>query len=268
MRTFGWKFALVLALLLPVSSIHAQARLSPGQLDQVVLRIALYPDPLLAQTLTASTYWEQLPEAARWSDEHGYLSGERLAAAISEDHLPWDPSVLALLPFPSVLDLMTGDPSWTQQLGEAVLSQREDVMDAVQHMREKARSLGYLADCPQYRVVVPSAGIVEIVPFDPAFLYVPIYDPLVVFAQPRTHFSVGLSFGSRISIGAAFAPYGWRHPGFGWTSHAIMLDDHPWLRTRENRATYVHPYAIPRPQAGPREEHHRLQPSRRPHRPR
>jgi Protein of unknown function (DUF3300) len=89
--------------------------LPPGELDRLVSRIALYPDPLLAQVLAAATYMDEIPEAARWADEHSYLHGDALARAISEDQLPWDPSVQALLPFPSVLDIMARDVVWTSQ---------------------------------------------------------------------------------------------------------------------------------------------------------
>lgn len=111
---------------------------APQQLDNIVSRIALYPDPLLAQTLTAATFQDQIPDAARWSDEHHYLSGQQLSDAINQDQLPWDPSVLALLPFPSVLDMMANDMNWTNDLGNGVLAQRPDVMDAVQRERHRA----------------------------------------------------------------------------------------------------------------------------------
>src|SRR5579864_2052727 len=81
----------------------------PGELDQMVSRIALYPDPLLAQILAAATFPDQIPDAAGWADQHHYLTGDALAEAIQADQLPWDPSVQALLPFPSVLDLMARD---------------------------------------------------------------------------------------------------------------------------------------------------------------
>jgi hypothetical protein len=110
-----------------------------------VERIALYPDPLLANILTASTYWSEIPEAASWADQHSYLKGGALAQAMQADHLQWDPSILALLPFPSVLDMMARDPAWTEQLGNAILTQDAEVMDAVQRMRQRARSYGYLA---------------------------------------------------------------------------------------------------------------------------
>jgi Protein of unknown function (DUF3300) len=88
---------------------------SPAELDKLVSRIALYPDPLLAQILAAATYPDQIPDAAKWADEHHYLTGDDLARAITEDHLPWDPSVQALLPFPSVLEMMASDMDWTTQ---------------------------------------------------------------------------------------------------------------------------------------------------------
>src|SRR5579862_741429 len=82
----------------------------PGELDRLVQRVALYPDALLAQVLSAATFSDQIPDAARWADQHHYLTGDALARAISEDQLPWDPSVQALLPFPTVLDMMASDP--------------------------------------------------------------------------------------------------------------------------------------------------------------
>src|SRR5271167_2524335 len=88
----------------------------PEQLDQLVSRIALYPDPLLAQVLAAATFPDQIPDAARWADQHHELTGQALADAIQADQLPWDPSVQALLPFPSVLDTMASDMGWTTDL--------------------------------------------------------------------------------------------------------------------------------------------------------
>lgn len=220
--------------------------LGPQQLDGLVNRIALYPDPLLAQTLTASTFSDQIPDAAGWADEHSGLKGDALAGAIQADNLQWDPSVLALLPFPSVLDMMARDPSWTQQLGDAVLNQRGDVMDAVQRMRKEAYDYGYLRTSP-YDTVTYTDGYYEIDPVNPAYLYVPVYDPGIVFFAPHPGFAIGaaIHFGPAVVIGAGFAPFGWVHPYFGWRTHAIFFDGRPWGRTWGNRRVYAHPYAHP-----------------------
>ena len=233
--------------------------LAPQQLDPLVSRIALYPDPLLAQVLTASTFSPEIPDAANWSNQHAGLNGDALASAIQQDNLPWDPSVLALLPFPQVLQMMAQDPGWTQALGDAVLVQRPDVMDAVQIMRQQAYNYGYLRPTP-YDNVVNTGGYVEIQPVNPAFLYVPVYSPAVVFAAPRPGIVVGLSihFAPSVFIGPAFVPYGWSRPGFAWGTHAIIIGGAPWGRTWVNRTAYVHPYANAyRPAPGPRVEDHR-----------
>jgi hypothetical protein len=227
---------------------------APGQLDTLVEPVALYPDPLLAQVLTASTYWDQIPQAARWADEHSYLNGEALANAIQEDQLPWDPSVLALLPFPSALDQMARDPGWTQALGNAVLSDRPDVMDAIQRMRREAMSYGYLQSNQYYRVT--SGPYIEILPVTPGYFYVPMYNPGVIFTRPRRPVgpSAVIRFGPGVHVGAYFAPFGWREPAFAWGQHNIIINNHPWERTAQNREHYQHPYAPPvrRPEASAR----------------
>jgi hypothetical protein len=232
--------------------------MAPQQLDQLVQRIALYPDPLLAQVLTASTFWYQIADAAAWANQHAYLHGDALAQAIQADNLPWDPSVLALLPFPSVLDTMARDPQWTGNLGNAVLNQRPDVMDAVQRERRIARNYGYLGPNPYYDVV-DDGGYLEIYPLNPAYYYVPVYDPAVVFFAPRPGFAVvgAIRFAPAIVIGPSFGVFGWFGAGFGWGSHAILIDHRPWVRTFANRGVYVHPYGRPiaRP-TGPRIESH------------
>jgi Protein of unknown function (DUF3300) len=245
----------------PIVSFAQPAALSPPQLDQLVARIALYPDPLLANVLTASTYWTEIPAAAAWADQHSYLKGDALAQAMQADHLQWDPNIMALLPFPSVLDMMARDPAWTQQLGNAVLTQDSDVMDAVQRMRQRAMGYGYLTpnDCMN---VTSSGGYIQILPVDPNVVYVPYYDPLVVFAPPRPGFAIGgaIHFGPGITIGAAFGGWGWwLGSGFAWPSHTILIDRRPWDRVWVNRSAYFHPYVHPwvRP-VGPRVEVHRF----------
>jgi hypothetical protein len=232
--------------------------LDPQQLDALVNRIALYPDPLLAQTLTAATYWDEIADAATWANQHAYLKGDALNQAMLADNLPWDPSVLALLPFPSVLDMMARDPTWTGQLGNAVLSQRPEVMDAVQRLRREARGYGYLASNSAYDVI-DEGGYIEIQSFNPYLYYVPIYDPVVVFGPPRPGLFVGgvIRFGPAVTLGLSFGRFGWFGAGFGWGSHALLIDHRPWVRTYENRSAYVHPYAHPyvRPAAPQHEQH-------------
>jgi hypothetical protein len=235
---------------------------SPEQLDKLVSRVALYPDPLLAQVLAAATFPDQIPDAAKWADEHHYLTGDELASAISDDHLPWDPSVQALLPFPSVLDTMASDMDWTSDLGNAFLAQRQDVMDAVQRMRQKAKDYGYLRS--NDRIVVSGGPYITIDPVDPALMIVPAYDPLIVFAAPRPGFVVGgaIGFGFGVSLGLAFRPWGWGFTRFDWGGHAVFINNAPWGRTWANRGSYGHPYGpgVRRWDAGHRAETHRLIP--------
>ena len=233
---------------------------TPDQLDNMVSRIALYPDPLLAQILAAATYPDQIPDAAKWADEHHYLTGDALANAITGDQLPWDPSVQAMLPFPSVLDMMASDLNWTSDIGNAFLAQRQDVMDAVQRMRQKAKDFGYLRTNQQ--VVVSGGPYIEITPVDPAFMCVPYYDPLVVFAAPRPGFFVGgaIGFGYGVSLGIAFRPWGWGFDRFDWGHHVVFINNRPWGRVWGNRGVYVHAWGpgVRRWDAGRRVESHEL----------
>lgn len=230
----------------------------PQDLDRLVQRIALYPDPLLAQILAAATFPDQIQPAARWSDEHHYLTGPALAQAITTDQLPWDPSVQALLPFPSVLGMMASDMGWTQELGNAFLTQQPDVMDAVQRERHVAYDYGYLRTGPQ--VIVSPGPYIEISPVNPGFIVVPYYNPLVVFYRPRPGFFVGgaIGFGYGVTIGAAFRPWGWGLNRFGWSNHVVFINNARWDRTWDNRRTYVHPYEVHRYEGARAVEHHEL----------
>jgi Protein of unknown function (DUF3300) len=233
---------------------------SPEQLDKLVSRIALYPDPLLAQVLAASTFSDQIPDAARWADEHHYLQGDDLAKAITADQLPYDPSVQALLPFPSVLETMSSDMDWTRDLGNAFLAQRQDVMDAVQRMRQKAKDYGYLRS--NEHIAVSGGPYITIDPVDPAYLWVPAYDPLIVFGPPRPGFFVGgaIGWGFGIGLGVWFRPWGWGYTRFDWGAHAVFINNAPWGRTWVNRGFYAHPYGpgVRRWEPARRAEGHRL----------
>ena len=239
------KLVLMLAVLVAVP-VFAQApppSYAPPQLDQLVARIALYPDPLVAQILAGATYPDQIQDAARWADQHHYLSGQALADAIQADQLPWDPSVQALLPFVSVLDMMASDMNWTTDLGNAFLAQQQDVMDAVQRERRKARDFGYLRSNGQ--IIVGAGPDITIMPVDPGFIVVPYYDPGIVFFAPRRGFMVGgaIRFGFGVTIGGFFRPWGWGYNRFDWGGHAVIINNAPWRRTWVNRGAYVHPYA-------------------------
>ena len=231
----------------------------PEQLERLISRVALYPDPLLAQVLAAATFPNDIPDAARWADEHHYLRGDQLANAINEDRLPWDPSVQALLPFPNVLDTMASDMGWTTDLGNAFLAQRQDVMEAVQRERHRAYEYGYLRTNPQ--VVVSGGPYIAITPVNPGYVVVPYYDPGVVFVAPRPGFFVGgaVRFGFGISVGTAFRPWGWGYDRFDWDRRAVVINNRPWGRDWDNRRVYVHPYEGPRRWEGDhREDHHEL----------
>jgi hypothetical protein len=257
------KFALMMLLALATVPAFAQGppSFAPPQLEQMVSRIALYPDPLVAQILAGATYPDQIPDAAHWADQHHYLTGQSLANAIQGDQLPWDPSVQALLPFPSVLEMMASDMNWTSDLGNAFLAQQGDVMDAIQRDRRKARNYGYLRSNGQ--VVVGGGPYITIMPTNPGYLVVPYYDPRVVFYAPRPGYFVGgaIRFGFGVSLGLSFRPWGWGYDRFDWGGHGVFINNERWGRTWYNRGEYAHPYeGVHRFGPGDRvPEHHELE---------
>src|SRR5579872_2815514 len=197
--------AMLAAVGLAAAQDMAPPAYTPDQLNNLVSRIALYPDPLLAQVLAAATFSDQIPDAASFADANRNLQGPDLANAMTAANLPFDPSVQSLIPFPTVLDMMASDMNWTSALGNAVLAQRSDVMDAIQRMRQTAANYGYLTNNADMRVVA-DAGDIEIEPVDPNFVYVPVYDPTVVFAAPRPGFYVAgaIRFPFGFGVGVAF----------------------------------------------------------------
>jgi len=201
-------FVVCCALATPASAQSAPY-FAPPQLDRMVSRIALYPDPLLAQTLAAATFPDQIPDASYWADEHHGLTGNELAAEIQDDQLPWDPSVQALLPFPAVLHMMASDMNWTTDLGNAFLGQQQEVMYAVQRMRQRARDYGYLRTGPQ--IIVGGGPYITILPARVDYVVVPYYDPIVVYERPRPGFFIGGAIGFRFGVvlGASYRPWGW-----------------------------------------------------------
>jgi hypothetical protein len=163
----------------------AAEKLSPDQLDSLVAPIALYPDPLLAQTLAASTYPLELIQLQQWLAKNKDLKDKALADAVAKQ--PWDPSIQSMAAVPEVVKRLADDIQWTTELGDAFLAQGDDVMDAVQRMRGKAEQKGALKSNEQQTVetkVVESKTVIVVQPTNPEVVYVPSYNPTVVYPPP------------------------------------------------------------------------------------
>ncbi len=206
----------------PLFGTSARAEESPGesyemfypeQLDNLTARIALYPDPLLAQVLLAASFPQQIDEAAR------FLRAGANPDAI--DDQPWDVSVRAVAHYPTVLFMMADDPDWTAALGQAYVYQSTDVMMAVQRLRAQARSRGHLVSTPQMAVVVDS-GYISLWPVHPRYLYVPVYDPAIVFFRGATYWPHPV-----ISFGFGFAIGAWLNYDCDWHRHRVYY--HGWV---------------------------------------
>ena len=166
----------------PAAPAPAGQTLKAEELEALVAGIALYPDNLLAQTMMASTYPLEVVEASRWAAENKKLKDEQLRKALEAQ--TWDDSVKSLVATPSVLDMMNSKLSWTQKLGDAVLAQQSDVMDAVQRLRARAQTAKKLETTKQQKVSVKteqSKQVIVIEPAQPDTVYVPYYDPAVVY---------------------------------------------------------------------------------------
>jgi hypothetical protein len=187
--------------------------LSGAQLDQLLESIALYPDPLIAQILPASTFPTEIVMADR------YVSGGDDPNQI--DQQSWDPSVQALARYPNVLQWMDQNLDWTTLLGQAFLNQQQDVMDSIQRLRQSASNYGNLQSTSQQQVVNDD-GYIEIVPTDPDVIYVPVYQPNQVYYESGDG-SPFITFG----IGCAIGP--WLDCDFDWGHHNIIVwnHDHP-----------------------------------------
>ncbi|MGB9311418.1 MAG: DUF3300 domain-containing protein [Candidatus Acidiferrales bacterium] len=235
----------------PAAPAPPYSQQTPEQLQQLVAPIALYPDSLVAQILAASTFPAQIVEADRWVQNHPDLKGDALAQAVNQQN--WDPSVKALAAFPSVLGNMDKNISWTSSLGDAYYNQQQDVMDAIQVMRQKAQQAGNLKSTPQ-QTVVDQGSTVVIQPANPNVVYVPAYNPWAVYGYPVSPWPYWyqypgiwyggpyLSFGVGFGIGF-FAGFGWGWPHWGadWHGHGIYWGGHPYYSrsaTFYNRNNY------------------------------
>ncbi|MFO7568522.1 MAG: DUF3300 domain-containing protein [Smithellaceae bacterium] len=159
---------------------ESENKISDEELAQMLAPIALYPDPLLSQILIASAYPFEVAEAERWVSRNPHLSGEAMNLALEEKD--WDVSVLALCHYPKVLTLMAENLSWTATLGDAFVNQEEDVMVTVQELRARANDAGNLATTSEQQVIVEQR-IIRIEPISDDYIYVPVYDPLVVYGR-------------------------------------------------------------------------------------
>ena len=224
-----------------------------ADLQQLVAPIALYPDQLVAQVLAAATYPDQVVEADRWLQEQHGLQGEQLARRV--DAQPWDPSVKALVQFPSVLANMDKNLSWTSALGDAYVNHQQDVMDAIQTMRRRAHDAGNLKTTSEQKVVEDGSEV-AIEPANPQVVYVPQYDPWLVYgppvvawpgwypypglfiAEPGIVFGVGLGIGFLGGFG-----WGWGHWGCDWGHRTVVFNHNTFVshsRTFANRQTFAH----------------------------
>ena len=246
MRPTFWKpaAALLLAVLVGWPPVATTQEAGPPafkaeELEQLVAPIALYPDPLVAQVLMASTYPLDVVQAARFAKDNAKLPGDQLSEALKAH--PWDDSVKSLVSFPQALAMMSDKLDWTQKLGDAFLAQQQDLMAAVQRLRAKAHTAGNLkttaeqkvtvasaaaptppaaaaTPAPQTAVVQPAPQVITIEPTNPQVVHVPTYNPAVVYGSwpypayppPAPYYPPGyvagtalLSFGAGMAVGAA-----------------------------------------------------------------
>lgn len=205
--------------------------LADQQLDQMLGPIALYPDPLIAQILPAATQPSQIALAANYLAQGGDPN--------QVDAQPWDSSVKALVWYPEVLQFMDSNLSWTAQLGQAFLGQPTDVMNSIQRLRAQAQALGNLQSSPQ-QTVVNDSGVIDIEPASPDVIYVPVYDPGVIFYQRPYYGRAFVTFGTGFRIGR------WLNHDLDWRDHNVVVwgRDHPrpddwWRRPPAKRRPEV-----------------------------
>lgn len=221
----------------PAQALRAQTskqNFTPEQLDQLLAPIALYPDPLLAQTLMAATYPLEVVEAARWSQANPNLKGDAAVAAVKDKD--WDVSVKSLVAFPQTLAMMNNNLDWTQKVGDAMIGQQKDVAESIQRLRARAQAAGNLKTTSQQKVTTQSTGsssAIVIEPANPEVIYVPYYNPSwaygpwpypaypPVYYPPPPNYGAALMtdmmFGLGVAAGAAmFGGWHWGWSGAGW----------------------------------------------------
>jgi Protein of unknown function (DUF3300) len=213
----------------PPANAQSQQVLKAEELDQLVAPIALYPDALLAEVFMASTYPLEIVQADRWATENKTLKGDQLKAAV--DKQGWDDSVKSLVATPSVLAMISTKLDWTQKLGDAILAQQPDVMDAVQRLRAKAQANNKLTSTKEQKVSVTqqeNKQVIVIEPTVPDTVYVPYYNPAVVYGgwpypayppyyfPPLVGYVPGAVIATGIAFGAGYAVGRWASGGNYW----------------------------------------------------
>lgn len=206
-------FLLATLLFLLIGLAQAEdTTFNEAELDQMMAPIALYPDSLLSQILMASTYPADVDEAVKWSKDNPDQNGDAAVKAVQDKS--WDPSVMSLVAFPQVLDMMGEQPDWVQKIGDAFLADSEGVMDTIQNLRKKAKDEGNLETTEQQKVTVKeqtSETIIIVEPADPQVVYVPVYNSTVVYGtwwwphySPWYYYPPGYGFGSAVVRGIGF----------------------------------------------------------------
>lgn len=228
--------------------------LRPEEIDQLTASIALYPDDLIAQMLSASTYPVEIVQAARFVKEKKDLKGEKLMAAAKDKD--WDPSVKAMLGFPDVLAMMDEKLDWTTKLGDAFLSQQRDVMDSIQRLRRKANEAGNLKTTQEQKVVVEQqTQTIVIQPANPQVVYVPTYNPTVVYGAwpypaypPYPVYRPGyvatgvISFAAGVAVGAAW--HGWGGWHSNWHGGDVDVNVNRYNNFTRNNYTNANRYQV------------------------
>jgi Protein of unknown function (DUF3300)/Chaperone of endosialidase len=242
----------------PSAAASSPQLLKPEVLDQLVAPIALYPDALLSEVLMASTYPLELVQAERWIKENKRLKDDALKAAVEKQ--PWDDSIKSLLATPSVLEMMSTQLDWTQKLGDAVIAQQADVMDAIQRLRAKAQANNKLKSTKEQNVKVTSdqgRQFIAIEPTNPNTLYVPYYDPAVVYGDwpypdyppyywPAPGYIAAGIIGTGIAFGAGYALSRWVSGGYwggnvNWNNNNLTINRPGGgnIRANWNRGAHV-----------------------------
>jgi hypothetical protein len=228
----------------------------PEELEQIVAPIALYPDSLIAQIMMASTYPLEVIQAARFAKDNPKLKDTALNDELKKQ--PWDDSVKALVSFPQVLEMMDSQLEWMQKLGDAVLAQQKATMDAIQRLRAKAQTAGNLKTTEQQKVLVDPAQppqqqtIIRIEPADPQVIYVPTYNPEIVYGPwpypyyppyyyyppfyPYGYFAgAAIAFGVGMAVGGAI----WGNCNWGGGNIDVSVDHHNNFSRNVNRGDRV-----------------------------